>query len=383
MSRKEWATSFLFLFFLTSAGWAEENTFSRFGRDDLKMLGVIIPPKDVRVQERHKGIRFLSLPTRPYTARQLMLLKYFIDRTPRALLKEGPAAIVNVDRRNMPVTAATASGPYVYFDSSSFRTGGFWRAGSLEGIYRGFVHELVHVLQFREAVKVIDMDRARKEFEKFKRQHLWNVEFLRTDLASSFASVTGWVVKKDKYYAIATLKDFQHEQTSNYGKSSLMEDMPETVSLVVIGNLVPLSKERIQWAVNLLGYDSVEKAIMHTFPYNAALEEVRMGDGVTRFDKKKTAAYRKKYFYSDRTHFITDAKFDETVDRLKKGFSERQWKRISFRKMELKNHVRKASMEYRGKWRDLYVEVISYEAATGYLMKPEKTIVTVLSGYHR
>ncbi len=379
----KWAASLIFTFCLAAAAWAGGDALGRFPPADLKMLGVAAPPAGMRVQGRYRGILFLSPPSRPYTEKQLWLLKYFIDRTPRALLEKGPTAIVNADRRNMPVTVASASGPFVFFDAGSFRTGGFWRAATLEGVFRGFVHELVHVLQFHEAVGRMDLNGARAAFGKSGRRHPWNVEFLRTDLAASFASRTGWKIEDNGYFAFARLEDPRHEKTSVYGRSGLMEDMAETVSLVIVGNLAPLSETRVRWAVELLGHDSVADVIKHTFPRDPTLKEVRMASSVTRFDESKVAMFRRTYPFSDLTHFITGAKFDEVVRRLEKGFAERGWRKISLRRTESKNHVMKASMEYRGKWRDVHVEVISYEAATGYLTKPEKTIITVLGGYHR
>ncbi len=360
------------------------QTYSKFSRNDLKMLGVIAPPKNAFLQDTYKGIKFIATSKKVYSKDQLMLLKYFIDRTPAALLKYAPSAIVNAEAGLLPTSMAQASGPYVYFNSRAFHTGGFWSAGSIEGVFRGFVHELVHVLQFRKTVRSMDLAKARKRFKQHKRQTLWHHALMNTDLISSFAKVTGWALKKS-FITTARLKDFKHEKTSNYGRTSIIEDMAETVSFVVIGDLSPLSRQRVEWAINLLGYPSLEKTLEYTFPYNGELEAARIAGGsrITQFDRKKKKAYKKRYFFSDTGHFISKAGYNKVVHLLKEGFRQRKWKIILSKNLLLKHHVKKAVMEYQGKWRDVYLEVISFKEATGYLMKPDDTIITVLSGYHR
>jgi len=360
------------------------QTFSKFSKDDLKMLGVITPPKNAYIQEEYKGIKLLATPKRSYTKKQLLLLKYFIDRTPSVLIKGGPSAIINTDVEL--VSRAQASGPYIYFDSSDFSTDGFFSAGSLEGVFRGFVHELVHIYQFRQALKEADLEKAREKFKQSKSQTLWSSVVMKSNLIESFANVTEWELITYKYVDAknARLKDFKNAKTSDYGRVSIMEDMAETISFVTIGDLTELSKQRIRWTVDLLGYKSLDEALHNTFPYAKPYKLVLMGSGITRFDRSKKAQYKKQYKIIDIAHFVSDRKgkhYQEIVSLLEQGFHQRGWEKILSKELTLKHHIKKHIFEYRGKWRDLYLEVISYEDATGYLTKPEETIITALSGY--
>ncbi len=372
----------LFLLLLSVATYADEQeTFSSFNIEDLKMLGVIHPPEGAFVQEEYKGIKFVASPENRYSEDQLILLKYFVDRVPPVLLKYGPSAVVNGEVGFLP-SLAQASGPYIYFDSSAFHTGGFWSAGSLEEVFRGFVHELVHVYQFGKAMEIVDLREAREKFSRVKRQTIWKYAVMRTELVDSFARITGWKLRRGRI-TTASLKNSRAERTSNYGRVSIIEDMAETVSFVVIGNLTQLSERRVGWAMDLLEVPLWKEAMKYTFPYSDRFKLVKMRGGVTKFDHSKKKEYGERYRVIDLAHFIgkEDGHYEEMVSELKQGFEERGWEKTLSKSLRLEHGVKKSLLEYRGKWRDVYVEVISYEDATGYLTKPEKTIITVLSGY--
>lgn len=372
----------LFLFWaMTCFNAFAKKQFPSLTSQDLKMLGVVNLPKNIVIQESYKGIKFFATPSKRYSNEQIILLKFFIDRTPSALLEYGPDAIVNAEAGFLP-SMAQASGPFVFFESTAFNTDGFWSAGSLEDVFRGFIHELVHVYQFRKALETIDLEKARTKFKHSRSQTLWDFAVMDTNLIGSFANITEWKLDKG-CITTARLTDFKNAKTSNYGRVSIMEDMAETVSLVTIGDLTPLSDQRIQWAINFLGYKSLEAALKDTFPYSKQFELVKMGSSITKFNHDKVQEYKKKYKISDVAHFVSknDGHFQEIVSILAQGFSNRGWKNILTKDVTLKHNIKKHIFEYQGKWRDVYIEVISYEDATGYLRKPEKSIITVLSGY--
>jgi hypothetical protein len=365
--------------------FADTSTFSSYNYEELKMLGVITPPKDGFVQNEYKGIKFIATSKRKYTEKELKFFKYFIDRTPSLLIKSAPSAIINADVGL--VSKAQASGPYIYFDSSDFDTGGFFSAASFEGVFRGFVHEWVHVYQFREAMLESNLTKVRKRFKKHKRQTYWNYLVKKSKLIASFADVTEWkpIIYKHLDKKNYRLKNSKKAQTSNYGRTDIMEDMAETISLVVIGDLTPLSQQRVDWVIDRLHLKSQGQVLQHTFPYAKIYKPVVLnGTGITGFNETKMREYAKTYPFSDIAHFVSKKKqkaYSKIVSLLEKGFKERGWEKVSSKELHLKNGIKKHLFEYRGKWRDLYVEVISYEDATGYLTKPEETIITVLSGY--
>jgi len=379
--------------FLAPAAWpgGSANTFSDFSREDLRMLGVVLPPAKAAVQERYKKIRLLATPGSRYSRRHVALLKYFIDRTPSVLRNPGPAAIITYKRGEVrmpvgssPLSLAMASGPYIFFSTGAFNTNGIFSAGSLEGVFRAFEHELVHVLQFQRALSQIDFARARALFRSRNKQVRWDQATFRTPLVQSFAKITGWEIVGNRYYKYARLRQRETEKTSSYGKASILEDMAETVSLVVVGNLAPLSSARIKWALKLLGLPSVKAALQGTFPYCRLYKPVKlMGTGVTQFDMSRKKAYERKYKVVDLEHFVDDhsGRFEEIAAFMQKAFLDRGWRRKLSVRRRLRHGVKKHVMEYSGRWRDLYLEIISYDDASGYALKPNGTIITALSGY--
>jgi len=277
-------------------------------------------------------------------------------------MEKGPSAIINAEVGLLLTSLAQASGPYVYFDSGSFSTDGFFSAGSVEGVFRGFVHELVHVYQFRQALMETDLEKAREKFRRQHRQNLWDHLVMRSSLLKSFAEVTEWELTtyKGTGITLGKLKDLRNARTSSYGRTSIIEDMAETVSFVVIGDLTKISKQRIRWAVDLLDYGSLDEVLRHTFPYAKEFEEVKlMGSGITRFDDSKKISYKQRYPVIDITRFVTKRngeRYSNIVTVLEQGFRQRGWEQIQSRDLVLKKQVRKHIFEYKGKWRDLYVE---------------------------
>ena len=368
-----------------------KNSFSSYSLPELKMFGVVLIPRNAYIQDSYRGIKFLASPKSKYTKKQLELLKSFIDRTPPALLEPGPSAIVtyghgevNLPPGTSPLSLAMASGPYVFFNSSAFNTKGIFSAGSIEGVFRAFVHELVHVLQFHKAASSIDRKKALDLFNENGLQTIWNNAALKTSLVKSFVDITGWRLKKTPYSTVARLDDFKQEKTSSYGKASVLEDMAETVSLVTIGDLTELSNGRINWAVSLLGFPSLKTALYGTFPYSTLYKPVKLhGASVIRFDRSKKRMFRKKYPFVDLEYFVNTQKgsYPKIIRHMQKAFIQRGWNERYSKTVNLSHGVIKRVMAFDGKWRDIYLEIITYDLAKDYILKPSGTIVTVLSGY--
>ena len=372
-----------------NGGSNHQETFSPYTLEELRMLGVVMPPKGARVQETYKGIRFLASPSSRYSKRQLKLLKMFIDRTPKPLLSPGPSAIITYRKGEVhfplgtsSLSLALASGPYIFFDTSAFDTRGIFSAGSTEGIFRAFEHELVHVLQFARTTSSMDMEKALSQFRQRGVQKIWNRQALDTELVRSFIKITGWSISPHSHLVL--LRNRRDEKTTLYGKKNVLEDMAETMSLVVVGNTVPLSRRRINWDVSALGFRNLLEAIRDTFPYSPLYMPVKLsGKGVTKFDGSKTALFMKKYPLVDMEYFVNREQnsFKPILKHLEREFPRRGWRRLYAKNVRLKHGVRKRIMAYKGRWRDIYLEVITYDYATGYTLKPSGTIITVLSGY--
>ena len=367
------------------------KTFSPFTLEELEMYGVVLPPRNAYIQDCYKGIRFLATPKARFTEMDLKILKLFIDRSPLIFLRPGPAAIINWQDGQIRLPfgmpkhfIAIASGPYIFFDAYSLAVRGNMARDSIENNYRAFIHELIHVLQFQEVVNSINEPVAMSLFKDHGKQTLWNQAALDTDLVKSFMKVTGWKVKNFGSNRNISLEDKIAEKTTAYGKKSILEDVAETISFIVIGDTSALSKSRVKWGLKILGYKNERAALMYTFPYSSMFKRVRLlSPGITKFNTRQITRFKKRYWLVDLEHFISEKaySFPKIVSYLNREFSRRGWLKEFSHQRILKHGIRKQIMKYKGKWRDVYLEAITYDYSKDYLLKPKGTIITVLSGY--
>ncbi len=366
------------------------KTFSQYSLEELRMFGVVLPPKGAYVQDRYKGIYFLASPRSRFSQKELEILKSFIDRAPCVFLRPGPSAIItwqDGEVRFPPGTPkssiAVASGPYIFFNIHSLETSKKLSfKGSIENNFRAFIHELVHVKEFQQAVKSVNLNTALKRFEESGQQTLWNLAALETDMVRSFMEVTGW--RKEGSYTRVRLQDRKNEKTSLYGKKNVLEDIAETLSFLVLGNTSILSEGRIQWGFRFLGKKDRLQALKNTFPYSDEFKHVKLlTPGITKFNKSKIVQYEKKYWLVDLEHFVSvkSFSFPVIISYLEREFPKRGWKKKLIKREDMGHGVRKEIMEFKGKWRDLYLEAITYDYSKGYIIKPKGTIITVLNGY--
>ncbi len=103
----------------------------------------------------------------------------------------------------------------IFFSTGAFRRRGVFSAGSPEGVFRAFEHELVHVLQSQGAVSRIDFTRARALFRSENRQVRWDQAALGTPLLQSFATITGWQISENRYLRHARLRQRKTEKTAS------------------------------------------------------------------------------------------------------------------------------------------------------------------------
>jgi len=367
------------------------KTFSPFTLEELEMYGVVLPPRNAYIQDCYRGIRFLATPRARFSEMDLKILKLFIDRSPIVFLRPGPAAIINWQDGEIQLPfgmpkhfIAIASGPYIFFDAHSLAVRGNMAMDSVENNYRAFIHELIHVLQFQEVVKSVNEPDAISLFRDHGEQTLWNLAALDTDLVKSFVGVTGWRVKNLGGCERISLEDKRTEKTTAYGKKGVLEDVAETISFIVIGDTSDLSKSRVKWALKILGYKDERAALMYTFPYSSMFKQVRLlSPGITKFDSRHIIDFKKRYWLVDLEHFVSEKaySFPKIVSFLKREFSRRGWLKEFSHQRILKHGIRKQIMKYRGKWRDVYLEAITYDYSKDYLLKPAGTVITVLSGY--
>lgn len=359
-----------------------EATLSYFSPTELAKLGILPLPNNFKVQEEYKGIKLVQSETEKFTDLQLALLKMFIDTTPQKLLEPGPTAIVTFKKGEIkqgtnfnPNTAAFASGSYVFFNDNSFDPNTPLADDSIDAAYNTFIHELTHVSQFNEINQDISRTRIDSNYELGQ---TWIDLVMNSDLIADFASISGWEKKEAGEKITYTLKD-ETQKTSQYGKSKIYEDMAETVAGVVTTEDYEFSTQRKSWAVKYLDEDLASLS-KEKLPFNESLEQVKANN--LQYDSSKENVYKNNYQHTSKQVFVTQRQnsLDEIYNYFNQEIGGRGWKG-NFKKTVEPNNVVRYKGDFDGVHRDMYVEIYSYDKATGYLVKPKGTIVVVVSGY--
>ncbi len=359
------------------------ETLSYFSSKELAQLGILSLPNNFKVQDEYKGIRFVMSPKKSFSDTQLGLLKYFIDITPTKLLQPGPTAIVtyapgeinyasNVNER----VAAFASGSYIFFNDNSFNPNFPLADSSVDAVYSVFIHELVHVAQFNSIVGLLDQ----ATIDKFYKEGLsWIDLVVNSSLIADFAVVAGWQAYSEGEKLMYKLNYPELTQTSEYGKSKIYEDMAESVSAFVSTNTRGFSRNRMQWSASFL--EESERTIkLQKFPIPENMKSVNITN--PSYDKTKESNMRNNYNYVDIQYFLTEDinSIDAIHSFMSKELNERGWQG-NFIKYQDKNGVLYVKGDFDGMFRDMYIELYSYDQAKGYIVKPRGTIMVVISGY--
>jgi hypothetical protein len=367
----------------TSDRSVKPDTLSVFSQNELNKLGVIPLPVDFEIQEEYKGIKFVQSPNAKFTPFQINLLEKFIDLTPEKLLNPGPAAIVNFVRSDIqsfrefnPETAAFASGPYVFFNDDSFKPNIPMADDSIDAALNTFIHELTHIAQFNSIANNLtprDVDVA------FGEGLAWTDLVISSELISSFANVTGWEQRTIDNKVDYILPSSINERTTDYGKTKIYEDMADTVAGVVLTSISSFSLERITWAYEFLG-ENQETIRKNKLPFYSNLEPVKATN--LQFDTSKEKNYKDNYEYFTKQVFVTQRtnSITEIFQFYSTELSLRGWTG-SFSQTVESNGVIRYKGDFKNEFRDLYIEIYSYDQARGYIVKPQGTIVVVLSGF--
>ncbi|BDQ05113.1 MAG: hypothetical protein KatS3mg084_0631 [Candidatus Dojkabacteria bacterium] len=360
-----------------------ETNLSYFSNEELAKLGILNLPENFQIQDTYKGIRFVRTAQKSFSEIQLGLLKYFIDITPTRLLNPGPTAIVtyapgeiaNVANLN-DRTAAFASGSYMFFNDHSFNPVYPLADTSVDAAFRTFIHELVHVAQFNYIVDRLDP----ASIDEFYKEGLsWIDLVVNSQLIAEFALYAGWQVYSEGSKLLYKLPNSVLAQTSEYGKSKIYEDMAESVAAFVTTNTVGFSGDRLKWCVQFLG-DSDIQVKLHKFPVPFNMQSVNITN--PSYDKNKESSMKQRYKYLDIQYFITEDVnvINDIQYFLSEELSQRGWKG-TFTRYRDQNGVVYIKGDFDGTYRDLYLELYTYDHAHGFLVKPRGTIMVVMSGY--
>lgn len=360
-----------------------DRTLSYFSSDELAKLGILALPENYQIQDEYKGIKFVRSPKQSFGQDQLGLLKMFIDRLPAKLLNPGPTAIVTYKAGEIKQgtnfntsTAAFASGTYIFFNDNSFKPEQPLADDSVDAAFNTFTHEMAHVAQFNS---VSDKLSSLMIETSYQTGLSWIDLIVISDITEGFASVTGWEKSNDGSEIIYKLSNPDSEKTTSYGKTKIYEDMAETIAGSVSANFYEFSDGRQTWALNYL--NTTKEAISkNKFPTSATLNSVTAT--ALQYDTSKENVYKQNYRYFDKQTFVNETvNSEETeINFLQTELKNRGWSGEFVRSAD-KNNVIRYKGDFIGIDRDMYIEVISYDNAKGYIVKPRGTIVVVLSGY--
>lgn len=360
-----------------------DANLSYFSDIELAKLGILPLPKNFEVQEIYKGIRFVRSQKKSFSPLQLDFLKMFIDITPQKLLTPGPTAIVTYDRGEIKQgvnlsqkTAAFASGSYIFFNDESFNPVYPLADTSIDAVYYTFVHELTHVAQFNDILYKLD---KKTIDESYNMGLTWIDLVLHSNLIKDFASLTGWEINSIGGRIQYKLTNPDLTKTSTYGKSQVHEDMAESVAAVVTTNTKSFSQSRIEWVQRFLNEDLVSIS-KHKFPFPRNMEQVTANN--LQFDESKENAMKIKYGYTDRQIFVSQEinSINQIEAFIRTELNTRGWKG-SFTRSTDKDNVIRFKGDFKGLYRDMYIEIYSYDEAIGYIIKPQGTLMIVISGY--
>ncbi len=366
----------------------QPDTSTNFTKDELSTLGVVSLPIGFTVQEEYKGIKLMRSPKASFSEPQLKLLHYYLSLTPQKLLSPGPAAIVMFKPEEVEAgpfginidTVAFASGPYIFFNEESF-TGRSLKADSSDQAYMSFEHELVHIAQFNESLN--DIYNTMTEQDS-KNPVYWTEVAMGSTFVADFAKISNWEKSEADSYGGKILKyqlsSPEDAKTTEYGKTAIVEDMAEAVAGVVATCDYRFDAQRVKWVLDYLRI-TIDSLKPGKLPCSSRLQNVQAWFPDIDYDKKEL--YKTKYSFSDTQVFQNEevGSLESIKDYYQTELNARGWSG-SLSKVVKENGVEVYKGDFSGNDRDLYLEMKSYDNATGYSEKPIGTTVNVISGYN-
>lgn len=363
------------------------DTLTNFTKEELSNLGVVSLPVGFTIQEEYKGVKLVRSPKASFSKSQLNLLHYYLDLTPQKLLSPGPAAIVMFKADEVEAgpfgismdTVAFASGPYVFFNEESF-TGRSLKTDSSDQAYTSFEHELTHIAQFNENLSDI-YDIAINQ--KSENPIYWTDASIRSSFIENFAKISGWEKSETDSYGKKIFKyqlsSPENAKTTEYGKTAIVEDMAESVSGVIATCNYQFDAKRVQWVLDYLKVtlDSLKPGKL---PCNSGYQKVQAWFPDIDYDKKE--AYKNKYGFSDTQVYVNEKvnSLNEAQSFYQTELNSRGWTG-TLNKVVKEDGVEIYKGDFSGNNRDIYLEMKSYDNATGFAEKPVGTTVNIISGY--
>ncbi len=231
-------------------------------------------PKNITNEVVYKDVRLISTSQRSFSDQEIALLKITIDMMPKKLFDYRPWAIISTqfDSQNFltdinPEGVAFTSGPYIFVGDVTFKKQDSFDTGTYRGLLRVMAHEFTHVAQFFNTDKFPD---------KFVSTYLEG-----SPIMQNWNSTQGWQLQDNRWVLNSD------QLTTDYGKSSPVEDIADSVGSMVIGDEYAISKSRSDWLLSWLGETKLE-LYMGTIPLSPSLKQRK----TETFDEKLLTKYK-------------------------------------------------------------------------------------------
>lgn len=364
-----------------------ESTLSEYSPEEIAALGIVSLPAGFEVQEEYKGIKIVKSPKSSYTPLQVKIIKYLIDQAPKKFLDPGPAAVVTFQSDELELgfnttigTAAFASGPYLFFDDGSFDANGLMYDDSFDTVILTFNHELAHVAQFNAITDILTSDKIAKLQTEYKS---WMDCAHESDLFSEFASVAGWEKSTTEWGTEEySLTNPGNEKTTEYGKTSISEDMAEVLAHTIMRKEYVLSDDRVAWALSFLEADSLNEFSTGRLPTRADIVMVNLWGTAPYFDYEQEEAFDQKYDLTDMQSYGNDTSGgeEEILQFFKETLAKRGWTNITIREETIEDGGKKLMLEANSEKIDVYIEIVPSANITGYVASETGSTITILSG---
>ncbi len=200
--------------------------------------------------EVYKGIPIKWTAGQPIPPDRLAWIKAAIDTLPDFFIKDHPVvSFISGSNSELGMTSAANSGAVAYasglniFFTNRILKDSILGAATKKDMVSTIFHEYVHIVQHYEVLQTFS-----EEYLSIPGNLIVVMKIVPFN--KDFAKVAGWKFQYDEYgdssYAILGT-DPESQKTTDYGKTSYIEDLADTVAGIVACDTAETSTARIKW----------------------------------------------------------------------------------------------------------------------------------------
>lgn len=200
--------------------------------------------------EVYKGIPIKWTDGQPIPPDRLAWIKAAIDVLPDFFIKDHPVvSFISASNSELGLTSAANSGAVAYasglniFFTNRILKDSILGAATKKDMVFTIFHEYVHIVQHYEVLQTFS-----EEYLSIPGNLIVVMKIVPFN--KDFARTAGWEFQYDEYgdssYAILGT-DAESQQTTEYGRSSYIEDLADTAASVIACDTALISASRIKW----------------------------------------------------------------------------------------------------------------------------------------